>query len=175
MASRTIRNFRGFLWAFSAVLVICIAGIPAHASNSCPWLNEATASGLLGNEAIGSYSAAASPGQPANCTFTQRSGASFRTLVIEVEITPDAAAKTRLMEKACSSERSPLQAIGNEAVICAEDDRGGRVGERVVGRVRDQVFMIRISSSFKNDPILTREALKTRVSTAAEQVAGNLF
>jgi hypothetical protein len=37
------------------------------------------------------------------------------------------------------------------------------------------VFTIAISSTLKNDPILTREALKTRIYTAAEQVAGNLF
>jgi len=45
----------------------------------------------------------------------------------------------------------------------------------VVGRVRDQIFTITISTTLKNDPILTRDALKARIYTAAEQVAGNLF
>jgi hypothetical protein len=68
-----------------------------------------------------------------------------------------------------------LKAIGNEALICAADDRKAGMGERIVGRVRDQVFTITIASSVKNDPILTRDILKTRIYTAAEQVSGNLF
>ena len=79
------------------------------------------------------------------------------------------------MMQSCGADVSPLKAIGNEATACAADDRKGVMGERVVGRVRDQVFTIAISSTLKNDPILTREALKTRIYTAAEQVAGNLF
>lgn len=70
---------------------------------------------------------------------------------------------------------APLNAIGNEAVYCAADLRRGELGERAIGRVRDQVFTIDMNSTLKDDPILTREALKTRIYTAAEQVAGNLF
>jgi hypothetical protein len=68
-----------------------------------------------------------------------------------------------------------LKAIGNEAMICAADDRKAGIGERVVGRVRDQVFTITIASTLKNDPALSRDVLKVRISSAAEQVAGNLF
>ena len=49
------------------------------------------------------------------------------------------------------------------------------MGERLVGRVRDQVFTITISTTLKNDPILTRDEIKSRIYTAAEQVSGNLF
>jgi hypothetical protein len=37
------------------------------------------------------------------------------------------------------------------------------------------VFTITIASSLKNDPQLTRDVLKSKIYTAAEQVAGNLF
>lgn len=137
-------------------------------------MNEATASGLLGDDAVGSYKAASSPGQPATCMFTQGAGAAVRTLVIEIETAPDAAARIKSKQKACSSDASTLQAIGNEAVVCAAD-RGSRLGELVEGRVRDQVFTIRISSSIKGDPVLTRESLMNKISSAAEQIAGNLF
>jgi hypothetical protein len=68
-----------------------------------------------------------------------------------------------------------LRAIGNEALSCAADDRKGGIGERVVGRVRDQVFTITISSTLKNDPGLNRDVLRSKIYTAAEQVSGNLF
>jgi hypothetical protein len=68
-----------------------------------------------------------------------------------------------------------LRAIGNEALICAADEDKKRMGERVVGRVRDQVFTITISTSLKNDPVLTSDELRSRIYTAAEQVSGNLF
>jgi hypothetical protein len=41
--------------------------------------------------------------------------------------------------------------------------------------VRNQVFTIDLNSTLKDDPILARDALKARIYTAAEQVAGNLF
>jgi hypothetical protein len=146
----------------------------AHAANNCAWLNEATASGLLGGDAVGESTAPAA-GQPATCTFTQNDAGVKRTLRITVEVTPNAHARVSEITQGCGADLSPLKAIGNEATACAADDRKGMMGERVIGRVRDQVFTITIGSTLKNDPVLTREALKSRIYTAAEQVAGNLF
>ena len=75
----------------------------------------------------------------------------------------------------CGADVAPLKAIGNEALVCAADDRKAGIGERVVGRVRDQVFTITIASTLKNDPLMTRDVLKVKIYTAAEQVSGNLF
>jgi hypothetical protein len=165
------------IWRQSAIILLALAtvALPMHslAENRCAWLNAATASGLLGGDAVGDVSAAT--GQPTVCTFTQMTDGVKRTLRITVEVTPDAHARVSAMMQSCGADVSPLKAIGNEATACAADDRKGVMGERVVGRVRDQVFTIAISSTLKNDPILTREALKTRIYTAAEQVAGNLF
>jgi hypothetical protein len=77
--------------------------------------------------------------------------------------------------QACGSNAEVLNAIGNEAVYCAADSRRGEIGERAVGRVRDQVFTIVLNTKAKQEPVLTRDALKARIYTAAEQVAGNLF
>jgi hypothetical protein len=98
-----------------------------------------------------------------------------RTLRITVEIAADPHARLAAIEQGCGADAAPLKAIGNEALICAADDRKAGIGERVLGRVRDQVFTITIVSTLKNDPILSRDILKTRIYTAAEQVAGNLF
>jgi hypothetical protein len=145
-----------------------------RAANDCPWLNEATAGGLLGGEAVGSYTAEAA-GQPAVCTFTQKDANATRTLRITVEQKADAHMQVATLEHSCGPDATPMQAIGNEAMTCTADDRKGGPGARAVGRVRDQVFTITISSTLKGDPSLTREVLKSRIYTAAEQVSGNLF
>lgn len=59
----------------------------------------------------------------------------------------------------------PLNAIGNEAVACATHGR-----EQVVGRVRDQLFTIRLTMKGFNE-----EAISEKGRLVAEQVSGNLF
>lgn len=145
-----------------------------HAANKCPWITEATASGLLGGDATGSFSQP-SPTEPAVCTFVQTTADGTRTLRIVVEQTPDFLARLESEYKSCGAAPAPLTAIGNEARMCDADDRKKLSAERVVGRVRDQVFTITISSTLRRDSTLNREALKARAYTAAEQVAGNLF
>jgi hypothetical protein len=68
-----------------------------------------------------------------------------------------------------------LPAIGNEALICGVGPRRKRSGERAVGRVRDQVFTITLSSSLKNDMVLNKDELRIKINMAAGQVAVNLF
>jgi hypothetical protein len=164
---------RAVLKIIISLLAACLIASSAKAANNCPWLNEATASGLLGAQAVGSFQAPV--GQPAICIFTQQSSGTTRILQIEVDTRPDAAAHLKALEKTCPSDSAPMQAIGNEAISCLLDDRGGRPGGEVLGRVRDQVFVIRVTTSQKNDPFLTRSALQRLINSAAEQVAGNLF
>ena len=47
--------------------------------------------------------------------------------------------------------------------------------ERVVGRVRDQAFVVSIRSSMADDPSMTQEMRRKKVNLVAEQVAGILF
>ena len=158
-----------------ALLATCLIGPPARAmaANNCAWITESTASGLLGGDAVGEVSAAT--GQPTVCTFTQMDTGVKRILRITVEIAPEPHARMEAVAQVCGADQLPIKAIGNEAMVCTADDRKAGPGERVVGRVRDQVFTITISTTLKNDTLLTREALKARIYTAAEQVAGNLF
>jgi hypothetical protein len=44
-----------------------------------------------------------------------------------------------------------------------------------VGRVRDQAFIVSVSSSVQNDPLMTQETRREKVNLLAEQVAGILF
>lgn len=173
MASRA-QPFAVANWAALALLCALFVPTAAHAANNCPWLNEATASDLLDAESVGTFTPAAPDGAGV-CAFTERDSRTPRTLQINVEIVSDAHARVLSLSASCGSSSSPLTAIGNEAVICATDERKGRETQRVIGRVRDQVFTITLSASGKEDSVQSREALKAHIYTAAEQVAGNLF
>jgi hypothetical protein len=157
-------------------LGISLIGLPAlcRAANNCPWINEATASGLLGGGAVGAMAESAA-GQPVVCTFTQQDERGKRTLSVAVEIAADAHARVVTIAEICGANAVPVRAIGNEALLCAADENKNQIGERMIGRVRDQVFTITIGTTLKDDPILTRDELKSRIRVAAEQVSGNLF
>jgi len=161
---------------FGLLGAVCIIGVPtkACAANTCAWINEATVSGLLGGDAVGEV-ATAEAGKQTVCTFTQKGADVRRTLQVTVEISTDPHARMDAVARICGADVAPLTAIGNEALVCAANDRTVGSGERVVGRVRDQVFTITIASTLKDDRLLSRKELRSRIYTAAEQVAGNLF
>ena len=156
-------------------LILLWAPTITFAANHCPWMNEATVSGLLGGNATGTYHAS-TVNRPAMCTFTQTESEVTRVLKITVDLSKDDPhARWMKSETACGQNPTPLEAIGNEAVACVVDGSGAGRGERAIGRVRDQVFEILITTTRKDDPILTSDSLKVRINTAAEQVSGNLF
>jgi hypothetical protein len=134
-----------------------LAALTAHfcfGQESCPWLNAATASGVL-------KSAAAVIVRKDRCKFKARSG----ELEIEVRTMPDADRQFGALKKKCKSDAKPLNAIGNEAFLCARGDH-----ELVIGRVRDQLFTITLVMKGLNT-----EALSGKGRLVAEQVSGELF
>lgn len=158
------------------LLGLCLVCLPAltNAKTSCLWMNEATASGLLGGDSVGTFTEATA-GQPAVCTFTQQGKGTLRTLRITVAVASDPLASLGALARVCGADAAPLKAIGNEALTCSTDEHKGGHGRWVIGRVRDQVFTIRLSSLLKDDPVLNPDTLMARAYTAAEQVSGNLF
>ena len=184
-----------FTWAFRIALAALALVIPvgAHAANSCPWLTEATVGGLLGGTSVGTYTAgplvatstsatinATAPptvrmDQPGTCVFTDKEGPGVRELTITMEVSSDAHTRLAGMMQACGASSQLLQAIGNEAAVCAMDAHKKSVTERVVGRVRNQIFTIAIHTTLTDDPVLNSSSLMTKIYTASEQVAGNLF
>jgi hypothetical protein len=111
------------------------------AANSCAWINEATASGFLGGDAVGEVSVTAAAKRTV-CTFTQRSAGVMRTLQVTVELSADPHERLGAIARICGTDVAQLTAIGKEAFVCAINNRKIVQGERVVGRVRDQVFTI---------------------------------
>lgn len=133
------------------LLVLIAAG--GRAENSCPYLNAATASGVLGGPVASQVSGD-------TCLFTRDSS----ELRIEVQ-TINLPYKPN-----CGLSPISVKAIGNEAYACSVDAKGGTVAEQVVGRVRDRAFLVRLASHS-----LPRAALREKARSVAEQVAGILF
>ncbi len=135
------------------------ACLPAMAAGErCPWLNAATAAGVLGGPARATVT-------PASCEFARQGGATRTTLRIEVVAAGAAHAR-------CGSGATALKAIGNEAQACAWREQRGWTAEQVVGRVRDRAFVVRVGT---DDAAAAPGALREKAIRVAEQVAGILF
>ena len=176
MAGRFTRNDRPLRLAVQFVVALCVFALPgsAHAANNCPWINEATVSGLLDGQVVGSFNQGAA-GQPATCSFVLKEAGGTRMVNITVEAVQDAHSRVMSMTKGCKQPREVLPSIGNEAYVCTTEHGKGAVAERVVGRVRDQFFTISFSATGRGTWILGLQDLRTRISTVSEQVSGNLF
>jgi hypothetical protein len=138
-----------------ALLVLLLLACVSRAEQSCPWLNAATAAGVLDGEVtlrkVGHV-----------CIFT----APFSQLGIDVhEIDPP-------FKLVCGPESTPLKAIGNEALACSPAEKNGRLSEQIVGRVRNQAFVIRLTTTNRS---IAPSVLRDKVRLIAEQVAGILF
>lgn len=141
---------------------------------TCPWLNLATASGVLRSSA--SSPMAVLTGLSATvCDFTYQDPVASRTLKITVEQAKDPDQTFIAYRKQCGVTATALRAVGNEAWMCEADARGQIYGEQVIGRVRDNIFTVLLSTSLRDDPSIPRETLEEKVRTIAEQVAGSLF
>lgn len=134
-------------------LLLMAAGL-CRAQNACPWLNAATAGGILGGPVTASV-------KPTVCEFVRHLGSNESTLRIEVQKKPASLAAK------CDSTGTPIKAIGNEALACTAGSF-----EIVIGRVRDQRFAVSIGAS---DPSVDRATLQEKARKVAEQLAGNLF
>lgn len=139
-------------------LITIAACLPAFGADICPWLNAATAAGFLGG---GVTSAVTST----SCDYVRQDGLSQFTLHIEVK--PASASHAQ-----CGPGAVPLKAIGNEAQACAFEAKPGSIAARVVGRVRDQAFLVRISAT---EHSVAPKTLREKAVAVAEQVAGILF
>jgi hypothetical protein len=155
------------------VLLLTIACLPSlvDAAETCPWLNAATAGGVLGGT-VASVTVKRPPkGDDASCEFARRQGSLTLDLRIEVENMLSPAKDFAAYAARCHSAAVPLKAIGNEALACSDDNAEG-LAEQVIGRVRDRAFRVRISTSNRS---AQPGALRDNARKIAEQVAGILF
>ena len=160
---------------FGALVLLCVPG-RNEAKDSCPWINEATASGALDGAVtvIVTRPEMSKDTDDATCVFMRQNGSTGIELRIEVETLHGAPGAYAAYAERCGPDGVPLRAIGNEAVKCSYTDKKRKkwVSEEVVGRVRDHAFTVRISSSAG---IPDRNVLREKARKMAEQVAGFLF
>jgi hypothetical protein len=138
-------------------IAICLPAMAA-AEERCPWLNAATAGGFLGGTVRATVTST-------SCEFVRQYSGHEATLRIE-------AGPVSAPHAQCGSGAVALKAIGNEASACPYQGKQGWIAEQVVGRVRDQAFLVRIGS---NDPSADAKVLLEKARSVAEQVAGFLF
>ena len=144
-----------------------------HAQAKCPWINEATASGILGGDVT--LSATVSDRGEGVCEFSRHHQDVVYQLHISVNIMSNIAKEFPTYIAQCPPKTNPLRAVGNEAVMCSIQGKGRTSAEMVVGRVRDQAFVVSISSSLQENPSMTQEMRREKANRVAEQVAGILF
>lgn len=138
---------------FAALLLLLGAGV-CRADEDCPFLNTATAAGVLGGEVTSHV-------EGPNCVFKHSSS----QLSIKVETV------TLPYKPNCQPSPTPITGIGNEAVACSNEASNNMPEiEQVAGRVRDRAFLITLQS--KEIP---RATLREKARSIAEQVAGVLF
>jgi hypothetical protein len=199
---RCLRRFRndcdlikvargGFLWEkttkgffasaythreIAIALLLLLAPWPAicQMNTGCPWLNVATATGVLKSSEHSPMAILAEGGKPA-CDFTYHDATASRELKITVDEIQDAQQAMTAYKARCGSAATPLRGIGNEAVICAVESKGKSHGQQVIGIVRDQIFTVTVITNAKNDPVMPQDALEEKSRNISEQVAGALF
>lgn len=146
------------------LLAVVFVPLLFAADEKCAWLNAATAAGVLGGSVKANITRSA-------CEFVRQDGSAELTLRIEVE-TLRALDEFASRAAECGSGAENLKAIGNEAVACTYSGKKGQLAEQVIGRVRNQVFLVRVS---RDDHSSAAGGLREKARKVAEQVAGFLF
>jgi hypothetical protein len=162
---------RKFKWIMFLGLLLLSASCRAQAH--CAWLNDATASGVLNGPV--SLDLESAPDDQNICVFTNlKTAKDYSTLRIMVQPLKGVNNAVASHKSLCTSAPVALKAIGNEAILCSADVGYSR-GEQVIGRVRDRLFIVTVSSTIAQDPSATRQLLQEKARTIAEQIAGALF
>lgn len=143
------------------------------AQTKCPWLNEATARGILGGELRMTVNI--TPRGDGECKFSRQQGSAVFQLRISVSRMSNIAKQFPTYLALCPPNSPSLHAIGNEAVTCTTETKGGEYGESVVSRVRDAALFVIVSSTIPDDQQLTKQMRRDKANLVAEQVVGNLF
>lgn len=168
-----MRRLRLFALAFIVIVGSIIHPQPCSAEAPCPWLNAATAGGVLGGDVQFTITNVTPQGD-ATCHFTRKQDASNLTLTIDVHTValPSKDFPTYLAQCA---EALPLKAVGNEAFQCIPKGGSTNGEEQVIGRVRDRVFILTVNANSTKQLTPAKTALSQETRNLSEQIAGALF
>lgn len=155
---------------FLVSLTVALSSQLSLAQESCPWLNSATAAGVLGHSVTVSVTHPGKSKEDAVCEFTTEAAVPS-VLRIEVETMAHPAADFASWLAQCGAHGTQVRGIGNQAVACPLD-KGSSISEQIVSRARDRALLVRVTTKKAVNP---RPPLREQASTAAELAAGNLF
>jgi len=150
--------------------------MPAYcrAQTNCPWMNAATAAGILGGPVQERVTHAGKNSDDATCNFASHQPGANSTLHIAVITMSNPARDFAAFKQQCGPTPTTLQAIGNEAIECSLDLCGGH-SARVVGRVRNRVFVVDLHISSRNGTGSAHHEQLEIARHAAEQVSETLY
>lgn len=152
-------------WLLLALIGSCLP-VLSFAQETCPWLDTATAAGILGGAVSTAVMDSKANSDETTCTFIREEDAARQQILIRVRRITGGKTLSR-----CRSE-VPLRGIGNEAFACESKRRGKALAEQIVGRVRDRAFLVQASARGSS---IKPEVLRGQAQRAAGQVSGNLF
>jgi hypothetical protein len=157
---------------FAVIVGTFVAPRRGLAEVPCPWLNSATAAGVLGGDVQANVTPLTPLGDT-TCDFrrTDQSTVSSLTIAVHTMASPSKDFVSYLA--GCAGTKVPLKAIGNEAVQCVQNNGSGV--EQIIGRVRERAFVIDLKRSSTGHRTSIASGLSEEARNVAEQVAGALF
>jgi len=182
---------------FWMILVIAggqLALAQSHAEAKCPWLNAATAGGVLGGEVQMTVTKPSEQGvmphtEPnvysedqvrmdrfdVSCEFKRTTDAGVSSLGIVVKTMNDRSREFSAYLAHCDGTTVPLRGIGNEAVQCVLKNGASSGEQMVIARVRDRAFVLTVVRPPAKAAAGAEDALRDDTRNMAEQIAGSLF
>jgi hypothetical protein len=179
------------------IALYVLASAECGAQARCPWLNAATAAGVLGGEVQMTVTMApesemekgadadgySAPEQRFNrgdalCEFTRKGDTGLYVLRIDVKTMNDPPKQFASFLAHCKGVSVPLTGIGNEAVQCGMQDDASLGREQVIARVRERVFTLTINRPPASPTASEKSSgtgLRDDTRNVAEQVAGSIF
>lgn len=152
-----------------ATLGLLLSAALCGAQDTCPWINAATVIDAPNASVSDVQGSVANNGNL--CAFHYRKADDFYNVQIAIHAAAGNSSDMAADEARCKSGKMDLPHIGNEAVLCST----GAHGERVIGRVRDKIFVINIDVKAGHDSTDRTKSLGDMATMMAAQVAGNLF
>ncbi|MBV8807773.1 MAG: hypothetical protein JO033_03790 [Acidobacteriaceae bacterium] len=141
------------------------------AEQVCPWINTATASGILGGDASAAIAHGKTNPDDGVCTFTKSGKELTELLRVDVTTSTDPVPELARYRSQCSGPATDVKGIGNEAFVCKMQAQGLLVAQ-LATRVRNRVITVRATT---NNQSAQPEMLIDRAQKAAAQVTGNIF
>ena len=194
-ATKESNAVRRAWWLAIPILMSVVALLAPErcaAQAKCPWLNAATAAGVLGGEVQMAVTAPAEPGPvkgvgtamyadqlrmdrfDVTCDFTRKVESGTDTLRIVVKTMSDQAKDFPTFLALCGGPTVALKGIGNQAIQCVIKNDGSKAQQQVIARVRDRAFVLTITRP-ATEPGAAGDELRDDTRNTAEQIAGSLF